>query len=93
DTYDVRLSNLEVNPGGVLELGSDYGRANPSDGYHLENDASQNGWMFTAEHTQSVLNGFNKFVVQYATDAMTSPGKGVAQGSSINNDGKLWRFI
>lgn len=93
DTYDVRLSNLEVNPGGVLELGLDYGRANPSDGYHLENDASKNGWMMTAEHTQSVLNGFNKFAVQYATDAMTSQGKGVAQGSSINNGGKLWRFI
>ena len=37
--------------------------------------------MFTAEHTQSMLKGFNKFVVQYATDAMTSKGKGIPQGS------------
>ncbi|WP_256874226.1 carbohydrate porin, partial [Citrobacter portucalensis] len=29
--------------------------------------ASKDGWMFTAEHTQSMLKGYNKFVVQYAT--------------------------
>ncbi|WP_256937792.1 carbohydrate porin, partial [Enterobacter chuandaensis] len=38
--------------------------------------ASKDGWMFTAEHTQSMLKGYNKFVVQYATDAMTTQGKG-----------------
>lgn len=37
--------------------------------------------MFTAEHTQSMLKGYNKFVVQYATDAMTTQGKGQARGS------------
>ncbi len=35
--------------------------------------------MFTAEHTQSMLKGYNKFVVQYATDAMTTQGKGRAR--------------
>ncbi|WP_257895845.1 hypothetical protein, partial [Enterobacter roggenkampii] len=24
--------------------------------------ASKDGWMFTAEHTQSMLKGYNKFV-------------------------------
>ncbi|VTN13188.1 Maltose-inducible porin [Raoultella terrigena] len=49
--------------------------------------------MLTAEHTQSMLKGYNKFVLQYATDAMTSNGKGVPQGGSINNDGTMWRVL
>lgn len=58
-------------------LGVDYGRANTTDGYKLADGASKDGWMFTAEHTQSMLKGYNKFVVQYATDAMTTQGKGL----------------
>lgn len=70
---------MEINPGGTLELGVDYGRANLRDNYRLVDGASKDGWLFTAEHTQSVLKGFNKFVVQYATDSMTSQGKGLSQ--------------
>ena len=81
DVFDVRLAGLETNPDGVLELGVDYGRANTTDDYRLADGASKDGWMFTAEHTQSMLKGYNKFVVQYATDAMTTQGKGVSQGS------------
>ncbi len=81
DVFDVRLAQMEINPGGTLELGADYGRANTTDGYDLADDASKDGWMFTAEHTQSMLKGFNKFVLQYATDAMTTQGKGIPQGS------------
>nr|WP_252988618.1 carbohydrate porin [Shigella flexneri] len=73
---------MEINPGGTLELGVDYGRANLRDNYRLVDGASKDGWLFTAEHTQSVLKGFNKFVVQYATDSMTSQGKGLSQGSA-----------
>lgn len=76
DVFDVRLAQMEINPGGTLELGVDYGRANLRDNYRLVDGASKDGWLFTAEHTQSVLKGFNKFVVQYATDSMTSQGKG-----------------
>lgn len=72
DVFDVRLAGLETNPGGVLELGVDYGRANPQDDYRLADGASKDGWMWTGEHTQSIWGGFNKFVVQYATDSMTS---------------------
>ncbi len=81
DVFDVRLARMETNPGGTLELGVDYGRANARDGYRLADGASKDGWMFTAEHTQSMLKGYNKFVLQYATDAMTSQGKGLPQGS------------
>lgn len=81
DVFDVRLAGLETNPDGVLELGVDYGRANTTDGYDLADGASKDGWMFTAEHTQSMLKGYNKFVLQYAMDSMTTQGKGLSQGS------------
>ncbi len=89
----MRLAGLETNPNGVLELGVDYGRANARDGYRLDEGASKDGWLFTAEHTQSMLKGYNKFVLQYATDALTSQGKGLAQGSNINNNGRLYRIL
>ncbi|WP_434637407.1 maltoporin [Klebsiella sp. I138] len=93
DVFDVRLAQMEINPGGTLELGVDYGHTNVPDNYYLQPDASKDGWMLTAEHTQSILKGYNKFVLQYATDAMTSNGKGVPQGGSINNDGTMWRVL
>lgn len=93
DVFDVRLAGLETNPGGTLELGVDYGHTNIPDDYSLQPGASKDGWMLTAEHTQSILKGFNKFVLQYATDSMTSSGKGVPQGGSINNDGSMWRVL
>ncbi|WP_058912418.1 maltoporin [Entomohabitans teleogrylli] len=93
DVFDVRLAGLETNPGGTLELGVDYGHTNIPDDYYLRPGATKDGWMFTAEHTQSMLKGYNKFVLQYATDAMTSNGKGQAQGGSIDNDGKMWRVL
>lgn len=86
DVFDVRLAQMEINPGGTLELGVDYGRANKTDGYSFADGASKDGWMFTAEHTQSMLKGYNKFVVQYATDAMTTQGKGIPQGSFTGNN-------
>lgn len=93
DVFDVRLAGMETNPNGVLELGVDYGRANARDDYRIEDGASKDGWMFTAEHTQSMLKGYNKFVLQYATDAMTSQGKGVPQGTNLNNNGDMYRVL
>ncbi|ANI85012.1 MULTISPECIES: maltoporin [Kosakonia] len=104
DVFDVRLAGLQTNPDGMLELGFDYGRSNKTDNYrYVNSDNSKDGWMFTAEHTQSMLKGYNKFVLQYATDAMTTQGKGVPQGTyqsgsfddfvGGNNDGKLWRVL
>lgn len=77
----------------MLELGVDYGRANPQDDYRLEDGASKDGWMWTGEHTQSIWGGFNKFVVQYATDAMTSRNSGHSQGTSIDNNGSMIRVL
>lgn len=93
DIFDLRLANLTTNTDGTLELGVDYGRANTADGYELADDASENGVLLTAEHTQSMMNGFNKFVVQYGTDAMTSWNNGHAQGASVNNNGSMVRVI
>lgn len=93
DVYDVRLAGMETNPGGTLELGFDYGNASTRDGVELQPGASKNGVMATAEHTQSMLGGFNKFVVQYATDSMTSWNTGHSQGASVNNDGHMLRLL
>ncbi|MBM7343021.1 MULTISPECIES: maltoporin [Erwiniaceae] len=93
DTFDVRVAELNVNPGGVLELGVDYGRANVQDGYSLADGATKDGWMLTGEHTQTIYNGYNKFVVQYATDALTSQRNGRSEGSSIDNNGHMIRVI
>ena len=93
DVFDVRLAGLETNTDGVLELGVDYGHTNLPDNYTLRQGGSKDGWMFTAEHTQSMMKGFNKFVVQYATDSMTSNGKGRPEGGSINNDGSMIRVL
>ncbi|MFM2483327.1 maltoporin [Celerinatantimonas sp. YJH-8] len=92
DTFDLRLADLKVNQGGKLELGLDYGKAHTKGDYKLADGASKDGFMLTAEHTQSVFSGFNKFVVQYATDSMTS-GNGRSSGGSVNNDGKLIRIL
>jgi len=93
DVFDARLAGMEINPGGTLELGVDYGHTNIPDDYYLQPGASKDGWMFTAEHTQSMMKGFNKFVVQYATDSMISQGKGQARGGAVDNDGSLIRIL
>ncbi|PHM35574.1 maltoporin [Xenorhabdus innexi] len=93
DVFDVRLAALPINRGGVLELGVDYGRANPDKHYHLAQNASKDGLMLTAEHTQSMLEGFNKLVVQYATDSMISNNNGRSAGGSTDNPGHMLRVI
>ncbi|PHM74520.1 maltoporin [Xenorhabdus kozodoii] len=93
DIFDIRLANLPVNAGGTLEFGIDYGRANARKGYQLDKQASKDGVMLTAEHTQSLLNGFNKFVLQYAADAMTNNNNGRAEGANVNNDGHMLRIL
>ena len=93
DVFDVRLAGLEVNPGGTLEFGVDYGHTNLPDDYSLRPGATKDGWMFTGEHVQTIGTGFNKFIVQYATDSLTSNGKGIPQGAQLDNNGHLIRFI
>ncbi|MDG6894907.1 maltoporin [Volucribacter amazonae] len=94
DVFDVRLADIKVSENGRLELGVDYGRAHTDQGVTLADQASKNGYMLTAEHTLSnFFGGFNKFVVQYATDSMTSWSTGHSQGSRIDNKGHMLRLI
>ncbi|SFN86649.1 maltoporin [Xenorhabdus japonica] len=93
DVFDIRLANLPVNAGGTLEFGIDYGRANARKGYQLDKKASKDGVMLTAEHTQSMLGGFNKFVLQYATDAMISNNNGRSEGANVDNNGHMLRVM
>lgn len=96
DIFDVRLSGMEINPGGSLELGFDYASANDTDDYSATNeDASDDGFMATLEHTQTFYGtSLNKFVVQYATDAMTQlPNPNGRPGTSTNNNGSMIRVI
>ncbi len=95
DVFDIRLADLKVSENGRLELGFDYGRAHKSgDTQYYNSDRSKNGYMITAEHTQgNFFGGFNKFVVQYATDSMTSWNSGHSQGGSNANNGHMLRLI
>lgn len=94
DVFDVRLAELNVNPNGKLELGFNYGRSHLEDGAYYIDGATKNGYMITAEHTQSeFFGGFNKFTLQYATDAMTSWNTGHSQGGLNNNNGYMLRLI
>lgn len=94
DVFDIRLADLRVSENGRLELGVDYGRAHTDHNAFFSQGASKDGYMLTAEHTQgNFFGGFNKFVVQYATDSMTSWNTGHSQGGSINNNGNMIRLI
>ncbi|WP_058972458.1 maltoporin [Type-D symbiont of Plautia stali] len=93
DTVDVRLAEIDTNRNGQLEFGVDYGRAQVQKGFSLAEGASSRGWMATAQHTQTLAGGFNKFAVQYATDAMTSITTGRPEGASVDNNGHMLRLI
>lgn len=94
DVFDIRLADLKVSENGRLELGFDYGSSHTKNHAEREDGASKNGYMITAEHTQgNFFGGFNKFVVQYATDSMTSWNSGHSEGGSVNNNGHMLRLI
>ena len=94
DVFDIRLADLSVSEHGKLEFGVDLGKAHKPQHATFENGASKHGYMLTAEHTQDqFFGGFNKFVVQYATDSMTSWNTGHSQGASVDNKGNMLRLI
>ena len=94
---DFRLENINVNPDGALTLGVDYAFSSTTDVNDLwyrdasgnaqtlsEDDLEDSGYMATLIHTQSnFFGGFNKFVVQYAKDAMAVDGL-AARGQNID---------
>ncbi|QGM81161.1 maltoporin [Otariodibacter oris] len=94
DIFDIRLAEIPLWTDGSLELGFDYGRAHTKDNARLDDKATKDGYMFTAEYTQgNFFGGFNKLAVQYAKDSMTSWNNGHAQGSLESNRGDMIRVI
>ena len=104
---DFRWNDIQLMEKLKLELGLDYGVGSPPDNLPKVTLANsdqvgkshfdKNGWMLTGELTWDVLGGFNKFTVQYATDAMTGPGAGTAGSYMQTTDwykgNKLWRVM
>ncbi|WP_062261506.1 maltoporin LamB [Endozoicomonas arenosclerae] len=97
DIIDIRLNEIKLLDNLSLELGLDYGKGNPPDKASFKKSVDKDGWMLTGELTWAVLGGFNKFALQYATDAMTGPGVG-STGRFINSaewfkGNKLYRIL
>ncbi|WP_295580519.1 maltoporin LamB [uncultured Lamprocystis sp.] len=97
NVLSTRYANLTTNKDGSLELGVEYGTAdltNDQDSVtarvlasgeieRLEPFEYNNGWLFTAEHTQgNWFGGFNKFIAQYATGSMAATGNNNTHSSS-----------
>ncbi len=99
NVLSARYANLNINKDGSLEVGIEYGTAdltNDQDSVRaLELETGEivrlapfnyeNGWLFTAEHTQANWlggNGFNKFIVQYGTGSMAATGNNNTHNSS-----------
>jgi len=92
DTLDFRLAEIDVNPGGKLEIGYDYGKANLTD--EQERDPGyedQKGHLVTLEHTQSDwFGGYNKLALQYGTDGIIGSS---GRNNTGNSDGKMFRLV
>ncbi|MHB0775909.1 maltoporin [Halomonas sp. WWR20] len=93
DTVDIRLAGLQTNPGGTLELGYDYGAATLTDAQEDADADPEKGHMLTLEHVQGDwFGGFNKFVVQYATDGIIG-SSGRVSTASTTPEGSMVRVI
>ncbi|OIN27483.1 maltoporin [Vibrio barjaei] len=103
---DFRLSGIQANENGSIDLGFIYGMPSLSDGQKANLDsnpgsmansslAEQNGMLFTFEHTQgNFFGGFNKFIVQYGTDGLAVGGFDNHAGEGMSaQKGKGYRFI
>ncbi|MGI9273962.1 MAG: maltoporin [Endozoicomonas sp.] len=97
DIIDLRLNEIKLMDNLGLELGFDYGKGNPPDKANFKKKVDKDGWMLTGELTWGIFGGFNKFAMQYATDAMTGPGVG-STGRFINSadwfkGSKMYRIL
>lgn len=89
DVLDIRLADIKTNKNGVLELGLDYGSAGLTDVQKAAGDSDEDGYLFTAEHTQSNWSGgYNKLTIQMASDGMVGNGHNSGTGS-----GEMFRVI
>lgn len=107
NNLDLRFSDIQLGNFGALELGINYAKYSDVD-QKLHNYLEEDGFMLTAEHTLPVMNGFNKLVLQYASDAMAGNGfsgslMGFSNQSLVRpdgvisisktNSGNAWRII
>jgi maltoporin len=96
---DLRLSGIQANENGSIDLALIAGTASLSDGQKTNvSDTSitdNSGLLLTAEHTQgNFFGGFNKFIVQYGTDGFAIGGFDNHAGEGLNaTKGTGYRFI
>ena len=88
--FDLRLYNIETNPGGTLTLGLDLRFPSES----RDDFDPDNGYGINVLHFQNdVLGGFNKIIFQYGQDAAANVGNGfIIGGNDGNNDADPWTF-
>jgi maltoporin len=86
NSIDLRVSKIKVNPDGELEVGVDFRQADDRDG----TPNNEGGSLFTVEHTQNLLGGFNKLTLQQGA------GAGATGGSfnfATTDDAELTRLV
>ena len=107
NVVSLRYANLKTNKDGSLELGAEWGGAdltngqrnylfvNADDEVYQRGFDNQNGWMFTAEHTQGNWfgSGYNKFAAQYANGSMAATGNNDTHSHSFSSVDRMWRVI
>jgi maltoporin len=95
DVLSLRYANIKTNEDGTLELGAEYGTANLTNAQKSAGFNYDNGWLFTAEHTQgNWFGGFNKLVGQYATGSMAAVGNNDTHShTSTNPLDYMWRIL
>lgn len=104
----LRYTNLKTNKDGNLELGAEWGGADltdeqkqyefidPTTGELIKRGFdNENGWLFTAEHTQGKWfgEGFNKLAGQFATGSMANTGNNDTHSHSFSFADQMWRVI
>ena len=101
-----RYANLKTNTDGSLEVGVEWGGADLTKAQEnaeiLDDEGNviqrgfknENGWLFTAEHTQgNFLGGFNKLIGQYGTGSMAATGNNDTHSHSSSDLDSMWRII
>ncbi|SEO66435.1 maltoporin [Aquisalimonas asiatica] len=90
ENHDLRLADIAVNPGGSLELGLIYGRGDDSSG----DDVYADGWLATAQHTQSMMGGFHRVALHYGEGTYGTGNFALAfpPGDASGGD-TVWRVV
>lgn len=83
--HDFNVDGIQVNPGGVLQLGLSYIEKPNREQVH-------NGWAVTAQHKQTpFLGGHNTFALQYGEGSGT--GLGYTGDPTLDDSSRSWRAV